>query len=73
MDHIDMLLIAREKLVAQRRELAASLASDYQRGHTDERRAQFIEVQLALEAIDRALNDERSAREVQEAVDDAKI
>jgi len=60
-NYVDILLTAREKLIAQRRDLAASLAGDYQRGHTDERRAQFIEVQLTVEAIDRAVDDERAA------------
>jgi hypothetical protein len=58
-DPVDALLRAREKLVEQRRDLAASLGAEYQRGHTDVRRAQFIEVQKTIEAIDRAIEDER--------------
>ena len=61
-DPVAALLRAREKPVEQRRDLAASLGEEYQRGHTDARRAQFIEVQQAFEAIDRALEDERRRR-----------
>ena len=60
---VEALLRAREKLVEQRRDLAGSLGEEYQRGHTDVRRAQFIEVQQALEAIDRAIEDERRRSE----------
>ena len=58
-DPVGTLLTARGKLLEQRRKLAASLGEDYQRGHTDVRRSQFIEVQQLIEAIDRAIEDER--------------
>ena len=61
-DPVDALIRAREKLIEQRRNLAASLGGDYQRGHTDDRRSQFIEVQQTLEAVDRAIEDERKKR-----------
>jgi hypothetical protein len=61
-DPVQALLRARQKLIEQRRDLAASLGEEYQRGHTDVRRAQFIEVQQALEAIDRAIADEQKTR-----------
>jgi hypothetical protein len=59
-DHVAALLRAREKLVQQRRSLATSLGNDQQRGHIDDRRSQFIEVQQALEAMDHAIDDERT-------------
>ena len=62
-DPIQALLRAREKLTEQRRELALSLGDELQRGHTDVRRAQFIELQQTLEAIDHAIEDERRRRE----------
>lgn len=61
-DPVDTLLTARAQLIEQRRNLAASLGEDYQRGHTDVRRSQFIEVQQLIEAIDRAIEDERKDR-----------
>jgi hypothetical protein len=59
-DHVAALLRAREKLVRQRRSLATSLGEDQQRGHIDDRRSQFIELQQALEALDRAMDDEQT-------------
>ena len=59
-DHVAALLRAREKLVQQRRSLATSLGGDQQRGHIDDRRFQFIEVQQALDAMDHAIDDERT-------------
>ena len=59
-DHVGALLRAREKLVQQRRSLATSLGDDQQRGHIDDRRSQFIEVQQALDAMDHAIDDERT-------------
>ena len=59
-DHVAALLRAREKLVQQRRNLATSLGDDQRRGHIDDRRSQFIEVQQALDAMDHAIHDERT-------------
>ena len=59
-DHVAALLRAREKLVQQRRSLVTSLGEDQRRGHIDDRRSQFIEVQQALEAMDRAIDDEQT-------------
>ena len=59
-DHVAALLRAREKLVRQRRSLATSLGEDQHRGHIDDRRSQFIEVQQTLEAVYRAIDDEQT-------------
>jgi hypothetical protein len=58
--HVKQLVAAREKLVADRRELAEALAKPFERGHTDSR-DKFVAVQMAIEAIDRALQDEQPA------------
>jgi len=68
-DHVAVLLRAREKLVQQRRNLATSLGDDQRRGHIDDRRAQFTEIQQALEAIDHAIDDERTLIRALETAD----
>lgn len=61
-DHSADLGRAREKLLAERRELAADLTKPYQRGDS-EKRERFMVVQSMIEAIDRAIADEeRMAR-----------
>ena len=61
-DHSADLGKAREKLLVERRELAAELTKPYQRGD-GEKRERFIVVQSMIEAIDRAIADEeRMAR-----------
>jgi hypothetical protein len=56
-DHSADLGKAREKLLSERRELAADLAKPYQRGD-GEKRERFMVVQSMIEAIDRAVADE---------------
>jgi hypothetical protein len=56
-EHIKTLLNARERLVAERRALAGTLAKEYERGHTLEEH--FIAVQNTIDAIDRAIADEK--------------
>jgi len=57
-EHVKQLSTAREKLVAERRMLAEMLAKPHERGQADVR-ASFVAVQTAIEAIDRALQDEQ--------------
>ena len=56
-DHSSDLGKAREKLLAERRELAADLTKPYQRGDS-EKRERFMVVQSVIEAVDRATADE---------------
>jgi hypothetical protein len=56
-DHSADLGKAREKLLAERRELAADLTKPYQRGD-GEKRERFTVIQSMIEAIDRAALDE---------------
>jgi hypothetical protein len=60
-EHVKQLFAAREKLVADRRELAEAMAKPFERGHTDSRN-KFVVVQAAIEAIDRAIQDEQPAK-----------
>jgi hypothetical protein len=50
---------ARERLVEDRRQLAADLAKSFKRGD-EEKRALFTATQAAIEAIDRAIADEHA-------------
>jgi hypothetical protein len=55
---------ARDKLIEERRGLAVAIALGYRRRrtddpHTNESRAAFIDVQNLIEAIDRAIADEK--------------
>ena len=57
-DHTANLRKARERLVEDRRQLAADLAKPFKRG--DERKRElFTAIQSAIDAIDRAIEDER--------------
>jgi hypothetical protein len=60
-EHAKQLSAARDRLVADRRDLATALAGPYKRGHTENMRECFITVQATIEAIDRAVRDEQSA------------
>ena len=57
-EHIQKLFAARSTMVKARREVADALAAPYKRGHTENMRAQFKELQSTIEAIDRAIGDE---------------
>jgi hypothetical protein len=58
-DHIETLHEAREKLVEDRRTLAASLAGPYMREIGEVDRDRFIGVQQAINATDAAIEDEK--------------
>jgi hypothetical protein len=63
-DPTKALLTAREKLTEERRALAVTIALGYRRRHTDdpqsnESRMAFINVQNLIEAIDRAIAQEK--------------
>jgi hypothetical protein len=60
--HVDQLLEARERAVADRRALAAEIASPYERGR-EQLHQRFVELQAVIEAIDRAITDERCIAE----------
>jgi hypothetical protein len=60
--HVDRLLEARERAVADRRALAAEIAKPYERGR-EQLHQRFVELQAAIDAIDRAITDERCIAE----------
>ena len=61
-EHIDNLQRARAKLIEQRRASVQVLAGAYDRGTTEQARETFMETQAAIEAIDRAIEDEEGTR-----------
>jgi hypothetical protein len=63
-DPTKTLATAREKLIEERRALAVAIALGYRRRRTDdpqanEARTAFIDIQNLIEAIDRAIADEK--------------
>jgi hypothetical protein len=59
-DYVQKLMQARDREVAQRRKVADSLAGEYRRGHTEDISEAFINIQNAIEAIERAIEHERA-------------
>jgi hypothetical protein len=58
-EHIEKLIAARDKEVADRRDVAAAMAAQHQRGHAEDMREAIILIQNAIEATDRAIADEQ--------------
>jgi hypothetical protein len=56
---IKKLIEARAHEVEQRRYVAAELAEGYKRDHTEKMREALISIQKTIEAIDRAIQDEK--------------
>jgi hypothetical protein len=65
---IDDLTAARKRLVEERRQSAKSLAGPFEHGMTNESRLQFVGFQEAIEAIDRALEDEQKLQPLDASV-----
>ena len=57
-EHTENLNKARVQLVEQRREFARLLAGPYDRGNAEQARETFVDLQVTIEAIDRAIEDE---------------
>jgi hypothetical protein len=60
--YVEQLAAARERVVADRRGLAIELARPYERGRHEQWR-RIIEIHDTIDAIDRAITDERSIKE----------
>ena len=61
-EHIESLRQARALLIEQRRAFVRVLAGPYDRGKTEQAREGFMETQAAIEAMDRAIEDEEGTR-----------
>ena len=59
-EHLAKLTAARSRLVTERRDVASALTEKYKRSHTDDMRALLVQVQATIEAIDRAIADEKN-------------
>lgn len=57
-EHVQALVSARAKAVAERRRVVEALTADHKRGHTEETLETFVKLQDTIEAIDRAVADE---------------
>jgi hypothetical protein len=62
-EHVQALQAARDQLVKQRRNLVASLAKPFERGGTEGWRVAIVEIQAAIDAIDKAVLDEKKLAE----------
>lgn len=58
--HAALLKKARERLVEDRRGFAKIIAAPFERERTNDARVRFIEMQMAIEAVDRAIEDEEN-------------
>ena len=58
-DHVEVLQKAREQMVKARRDLADGLSKPYDGRTTPGLRSSFIEVQSAIDRIDKAIADEQ--------------
>ena len=56
--HTALLKTARERLVEDRRAFAKIIAAPFEREKTRDAREKFIDIQAAIEAVDRAIEDE---------------
>ena len=56
--HTALLKTARERLVEDRWAFAKIIAAPFEREKTRDAREKFIDVQAAIEAVDRAIEDE---------------
>jgi hypothetical protein len=56
--HVEELQRARDRELAQRREVAKALAQQYEGGRAEEMRDDFIKIQATIEAIERAIAHE---------------
>jgi hypothetical protein len=56
--HIDNLTDARDRMVEERRGVASELAKPYSAEKTPKFQRMIVEIQQAIDAIDRALRDE---------------
>ena len=58
-EHLKKLTDARDRVVAERRQISDALAQEYKHGHSVEMRERFISIQSTIEAIDRATAGEK--------------
>jgi len=59
-EHVAKLVAARSRMVIERREVASALTEKYKRSHTDNMRELLVQIQSTIEAIDRAIADEKN-------------
>jgi hypothetical protein len=66
-EHIGKLIEAREHAVKARRDVVAgALAQPYKRGASENMQEVFVKLQGVIEAIDRAIEDERRLEQIRQ-------
>jgi hypothetical protein len=69
----ELLKKTRERLVEDRRDLAKIMAAPFEREKTHDARMRFVNMQVAIEAVDRAIKDEDRQVEISYGVSSLKI
>jgi hypothetical protein len=59
-EHLAMLVAARSRMITERREVVSALPEKYKRAHTDDMRELLVQIQATIDAIDRAIADEKN-------------
>ena len=59
-DHLAKLVAARSRMITERRDVARALTEKYKRGQTNEMRELLVQIQTTIDAIDRAIADEKN-------------
>lgn len=59
-EHLAMLVAARSRMITERREVVIALTEKYKRAHTDDMRELLVQIQATIDAIDRAIADEKN-------------
>jgi hypothetical protein len=60
-ERLDVLIKARERMIEDRDPFAKVLAGPLDRERSERARAKFVELQVLIEALDRAIEDEKRA------------
>jgi hypothetical protein len=58
--HLAKLVAARSRMVTERRDVARALTEKYNRGQTNEMRELLVQIQTTIDAVDRAIADEKN-------------
>jgi len=61
-EHTDNLKKAQARLIEQRRAFVKVLAGPYERGKTEQARERLLDMQTAIEAMNRAIEDEERSQ-----------
>jgi len=72
-ERLATLTTARERMIEDRDQFAKTLAGPPDRDKSERARAKFLELQTLIEAIDRAIESERSSAQAQQSTAAAEV